>query len=154
MIKKSALQYALDLLKLRDRTEAEIKKKLKEKEYPTEEIGVAIDWLKTKRFLDDERFVQNFIKSRAQNPKNGKRKILFKLSGLGLGKDLVDQYANQFDEGEEMEKAKALAEKWLRRHPGDEKAYQKIGQHLAGKGYEIDTIKQVLREILTERKDY
>jgi len=147
-MKKTPLEYALYLVQLRDRTENEMLKKMTQKGIDSAEIQKTIIWLKDKHFVDDERFVENYVRSKTNDERIGKRKIEQKLYQLGVSKELIGKYLSDTDPNTEYEKAKELADKWLFKKGRNEKSYEQIGRHLAGKGFEIDTIKEVLHQIL------
>lgn len=147
-MKRTPLEYSLYLLQLRDRTEAEIRKKMKVKEFLAEDIEKTIKWLKEKDFINDERFVQRLVESQKSKIESGKRKIIFKMYKLGLNKELIDQYSGKVEVESELEKAEELAGRWLAKNAEKDKKYERLGRHLAGKGYEIDVIKEVLSKVI------
>ena len=149
-MKYSPQNYALRLLELRDRTEAEIRKKMKEKGFLAEEIEKTVRWLKEKDFINDEKFAKRLVESQKSKVESGKRKVVFKMYKLGISKELIDKYSGDIVPEDELEKAKELAEKWLKKNTDKDNKYQKLGSHLAGKGYEIDIVKQVLSEVLKD----
>ncbi|MFA7253055.1 MAG: regulatory protein RecX [Patescibacteria group bacterium] len=148
-MKKSPLQYALDLIAMRDRTVAEIRKKMKEKEFLPEDIEATVQNLIDKKFLDDERFVENFIRSKQLGGKSGIFKIKFKLINLGINKDLIEKYLND-DEEWQYNNARELAENWLEKKQSVEpaKRYGRLGNFLAARGFSLSVIKKVLNELL------
>jgi regulatory protein len=147
-MKKSPLQYALDLVALRDRTEAEIRKKMTEKDIAASEIEEVISFLKEKSFLDDSRFVQNFINSQKRQGRFGKYRILNKLKTYGVAHDLVSEAENRLDADEESARAFEVGEKWLAKNTKNEKTYEKLCRHLSGRGFDYDIIKKTVDKIL------
>lgn len=147
-MKKSPLQYALDLITMRDRTKNEISKKMAEKGYLSEEITKTIDWLKDKQFIDDEKFTEHYIKNQLSIGRSGRYKIYFKLIRLGIAPELAKKYLDQDDPDSEYERVKELAESWLLKKSTVEKKYEKLGRFLIGRGFNIDTVKKVLDEVL------
>ena len=148
-MKQSALKYALYLLEMRDRSEAEIRKKMTEKEYLAEEIDKTILWLKDKKFIDDERFVDNYLKLQAGIGKSGRYKIKFKLQNLGIDRELIEEKLAGIDPDIEFDQAHTLTEKWLaRKEIPKEKKYEKVGRFLAGRGYSLDIVHKVLNSII------
>ena len=59
---KRAKERCLYLLKARDRTEQEIRRKLREGFYPEAAIDYAVEFLKEYRFVDDENYGRNYIR--------------------------------------------------------------------------------------------
>lgn len=147
-MRKSPLQYALDLVALRDRTEFEIKKKMGEKKFSEEEIIKTIGWLKDKKFLDDEKFADHYIKAQCSIARNGLYKIKFKLHSLGISKELIERYASQIDSDSELNRARELADKWLVKNINKDNKYEKLGRFLIGRGFEINVVREVLTTAL------
>lgn len=147
-MKKSPLQYALDMVALRDRTEFEINKKMSEKGFAPEEIIKTIKWLKDKKFIDDEKFADNYVKSQCRIGRNGLFKIKYKLQTLGINKELINKYANCVDIENEQSRATELASKWMIKYGHKEKKYDKLGRFLIGRGFSIDIVKNVLDKTL------
>lgn len=145
---KNIREYSLGLLAKRDYTEQRIKEKFFEKKYSEEEIAESLKWLKEKDFINDDRFTENYVKCRILNIKTGKQKLYFKLKQLGIGKELIEKHLRAVKEEDELEKAKELSKRWLVKNEEKDKKYERLGHHLAGKGYEIDVIREVLGKIL------
>ena len=147
-MKKKPLEYALYLLELRDRSVAEIERKMKDREYLSEEITKTIDFLKDKSLLDDARFTENYIKQ-LQFRSQGIYKIRNQLKKFGLDRDLVEEKLSNIDNDSEYETAKELAQNWLKKKKVlPEKRYEKLGRFLLGRGYSIDNTKKILEELL------
>lgn len=148
-MKKTPLQYALYLLELRDRTEGEIREKMKRKEYESADIEKAITFLKDKDFIDDERFVKKYIENKQSFGTAGKYKIRQKLMFLHLDNKLIEENLAGINPEAEYERALEMTEDWLARHKiPKEKMYEKVGRHLVSRGYEYDVVKKVLDSIL------
>lgn len=158
-MKKRPLEYALYLLELRDRTEGEIRQKMRMKKYETAEIEETVKFLKEKDFIDDERFVKNYITNKQAFGATGKYKIRQKLMLLHLDHKLIDENLAETDLVEEKERATELAKNWLAKKKGHigtspdlslEKrgTYEKLGRFLATRGFEIDIVKDILQELL------
>ena len=77
--KKMRLQEARDaafrLLGYRMRSIAEMKKRLKDKDFDEEEIGKTIHYLIDKKYLNDEEFGRAFVKEKVKNKKIGPRAL-------------------------------------------------------------------------------
>lgn len=147
-MKKKPLEYALYLLELRDRTESEIRNKMRMKKYDQADIETAIKFLSEKDFINDKRFVENYIQNKQEFGAVGKYKIRQKLILLGLDQKLIEENLVKINSESEFDHAHELAQNWLKKHQKDEKTYQKLGSFLARKGFEIDIVKEVLAETL------
>jgi len=147
-MKKTPLQYALDLLALRDRTEAEMRKKMSEKDVPAREITSAILFLKSKDFLDDARFVKNYINSQRRQCRFGKYRILNKIKTLGVSGDLVAEAESELSFDDEFARAVEVGKKCLSKNIAAEKKYERLCRHLSSRGFGYDIIKKTVEELL------
>ena len=86
---KRVKERVLYLLKSRDRTELEIRRKLKEGYYPEEAIEYALSFLKEYRFIDDEDYGRRYI--RTYGEKKSKKQLEFELRGKGLEKETISR---------------------------------------------------------------
>lgn len=150
-MKKKPLEYALYLLELRDRTEGEIREKMKRKGYESGEIEDTVTFLKDKDFINDERFVRNFIQNKQSFGTTGKYKIRQKLMLLHLDHTLIEENLKETDPEAERERALELAHDWMKKKSSipPEKRYEKLGRYLIARGFEIDIVKSILSEVLT-----
>lgn len=155
MQKLSPLNYALYLLKLRDRTVGEIQGKMKQKGFEEVEISQTVEFLKSKKLLDDERFAANYIQNKQQFGSTGKYKIKFKLEQLKVDKEIINQKLSQIEPESEYDRALNLGKNWFikKQSVPAEKRYERLGRFLIGRGFEINIVKDVLADILKKRSD-
>ena len=149
-MKKKPLEYALYLLELRDRTEGEIRQKMGMKKYEPAEIEAAIKFLKEKDFINDERFVKNYIRNAQEFGTKGKYKIRQKLILLRLDSKLIEENLAGIDSEAEKERATELAKNWLLKQKSilPEKRYEKLGRYLVSQCFEWEVVAEVLGETL------
>jgi regulatory protein len=147
---KNPLNYALYLLRQKDRSVADIEKRMARKGFNQEEIVDVVKKLKDKKLLDDERFVDNYIRAKQEFCLTGKYKLKMKLLQNGVDKELIEEKLSNIISDDELNRATELAQNWLIKKQliPQEKKYEKLGRFLIGKGYEIDIVKKVLGEIL------
>ena len=60
---RTARDCALSLLEYRDRTEAEMRRKLKEREYAPEAVEETIYFLKEYHYLDDQEYARKYVRT-------------------------------------------------------------------------------------------
>lgn len=144
------LEYALYLLKMRDRSIGEIRNKMQLKKIEPEKIEEVIKFLIEKDFLDDERFAKNYVRIQLGTGQIGKYKLKFKLQRLFVPKEIIDEVIGEIALGAEQEAAEVLAQKWLvkKKDVLPEKRYEKLGRFLLARGFEIDVVKKILSEVL------
>ncbi|MFZ9653978.1 MAG: regulatory protein RecX [Steroidobacteraceae bacterium] len=86
---EAARRAALALLARRDHSSAELAAKLTAKGYTPEAAREAIEALKIERFLDDARFLDNFVRAHAGRGQ-GPLRIRQELAGLGFESSTID----------------------------------------------------------------
>ncbi|MEO8168941.1 MAG: RecX family transcriptional regulator, partial [bacterium] len=87
---QGAKSVAFRFLARRQRTEKEIRDKLREKEFGDEEIGKTIETLRGLGFLNDREFAGSYIRHQLTLRPKGKILLKQKLLMLGVAKDVVD----------------------------------------------------------------
>lgn len=83
-----AYRKALFILERRDHTQAELQKKLQDKEFSQDSILLAIDRLKEYGFINDRRFVEQYLRYHCLG--KSKRVLSMKLLQKGIGTELFD----------------------------------------------------------------
>lgn len=144
------LNYALNLLKIRDRTIGELRDKMTRKGIEPAEIEKTIQFLIDKDFLNDERFVSNFIRNKQEFGTSGKYKIKYKLIQLKVDPQLIADKLAELNPEEEKARALVLAQNWLQKKQSvePEKRYEKLGRFLISRGFEIDVVREILTQVL------
>lgn len=148
MIQRTAKEYSMYLLSSRERTQSEIRKKLKEKNYPEIEINQVVSWLKEKKFLDDKRFVEIYVRHKISLGSTGKYKIKQKLILSGVDPEIIEEELLKYSSETDKNNATVLAEKWIKKNKetDSQKRYEKLGRHLVSKGFDYETVKGVLNQ--------
>lgn len=143
MTNRSARECALSLLEYRDRTEKEMRQKLKEREYEPQEIEEALSFLKEYHYIDDAEYTQKYI--RVYSSKKSSRQIRCDLEKKGIAGELTERYLEESPVDEERQIRAYLMKKGCT--PGermDAAVYRKITAALCRKGYAYDTIRRVV----------
>ena len=142
---------ALRFLSYRPRSEKEVRDKLKTKQVDSQVIEKIILKLREKKFIDDEEFAKGWIESRSRFKPRSARLIGIELKQKGIEKDLIDKLINDLSlTVSDLQSAKNLVEKKIGRFKNlpKQEIYQKLGRFLASKGFNWDTIKKSIDEIL------
>ncbi len=151
MRKKKTLEaYALWLLGTREYSVAGLQKKCQEHfEDEFEEIEILIKKFIQKKYLDDDRFCDLFIKSQVQKG-NGSQKIYQKLLQKGIDPHLAKRKCDEvISGGDTLEQAQRLADKKRTQiqkkypHISDFEMRAKLSHYLAGRGFDFDIIREV-----------
>lgn len=140
--RKSARECALTILERYDRTEMEMRKKLKEKEYTPEEIEETIGFLKEYRYVNDAEYADRYI--RVCSLKKSIRQIRCDLERKGVAKELIAERLGENHVDEEEQVRRLLIKKGYR--PGERMEpdqYRKLMGALCRKGFSFEVIRRV-----------
>jgi regulatory protein len=144
-----AKQKALSVLKFMDRTEQELRRKLKDAGYTEDIINRTIAYVYEYGYLNDERYASIYIRDRM----NTKSKLIIRneLLHKGIDKSIIDriigeEYENDDmdDDAELMAIRKAVAKKTKSPENLSREDKQKLIASLYRKGFEISKIRQIL----------
>lgn len=148
VLKKRVKERALYFLKSMDRTEEEIRTKLKKGYYSAELINYAIDFLKEYSYIDDQRYTENYI--RTYIGRKSRKNIQQKLYLKGISKETVEEAFGLFQEEMEEKGEKEMIYTLLkkRRYPfenADRKEENREMAFLFRKGFEMEEILYCLK---------
>lgn len=144
---KSALRAALYLLTRASKTENELRKRLRERQYPENAIDSALEYLKEIGYINDESYIESFIRSTRDASGISRRSLYYKLANKGVDSELIRQKFEEadiddFDSAMKAASKKAAGLKGNRR----EKAL-KLMNFLYRKGYDVEVCRRVLAEL-------
>lgn len=88
-VTRRAHQKALNLLESMDRSEDELRRRLKLDMYGEGVIDETVNWLKGLHYLDDERYAQSYIRGRIAN--TSRQELRTRLLAKGIERDLIDE---------------------------------------------------------------
>ena len=132
----------LYLLKQRDYTEAELRRKFREGFYPEEIAELALDYGRSLRYVDDRRVAETYIRTRSGE--KSARYIKTALRNRGVDKELIEELleAEAPDEGAQI--CRELKKRGYSPEL-DAKAEQRIYAALLRKGYTYGAIRDAIR---------
>lgn len=139
----------LHFLSFRPRSEKEIRDYLLKKKVASDIIEQIITKLKQYNFVNDLEFVKWWIEQRTLIKPKAWRSIKFELKQKGIRDDLLEH--SEFEQPDDLETAQKLAEKKFRLIPDKkdkQKVREKLARYLSGKGFDWDTIKDVIDQYL------
>ncbi len=87
--------YAVKILSIKDRTEKELRDKLREKKYPEDEIDGAVEDMKGYGYIDDARYAARFAADGFNLRGHGSARIKTDLIKKGVSRDIVDSVLEQ-----------------------------------------------------------
>ena len=111
-------------------------------------------WLKEQRFVNDEAFARLWIESRARTKQKSLRVLKMELQQKGIHRDVIEKVIEhpETEVGSDYDRAKRLAEKKIGKYKHLPKAeiYQKLGGVLARSGFDWETTKASIDEVLQD----
>lgn len=156
---------AVKYVALTRKTEGQVRDYLKRKEFSSEDIDDAIEFLREYDYVNDYRYAQNFFKEEAPKLKGRNRierdlaakKIHFDIIKRALD-ELLDESNPEYEEllkeiGTEKERALKLGQKMLKIQLEDGKEVDKsflarVGRRLMAYGYKTDQVYYVIGELI------
>ncbi len=146
-----AKQKALALLSYRARSVEELRKRLGEKEFSGRTVGRVIEDFLRVGLLDDREFASAFVHSRMMQKPMGKRLLRQELFSKGIDEETVERVIDEvYGDRSELDVARELIRKRIRRYSGGEKEAKKIRKKLSDfllrRGFDWEVITAVLQE--------
>jgi len=150
---RTVRECALALLEFRDRTEWELRQKLKEREYSAEEIDETVLFLKEYRYLDDEAYVGRYIRSCAA--RKSRRQIRADLEHKGVSREIIDLQLQEKTVDEDSQIRKLLQKKGY--VPGkrlEPTEYRRIMGALGRRGFSGEAIRKAMESMREELEEF
>ncbi len=150
---RKTLESAFRLLKYRDRSKVELRRRLLRKGYPEETVSEVIEYLCGLDFLNDRRFAQSWVNSRTGSRARGRSSLSSELQARGVSREVILDVLRGHDDSEEYSAAVCVAKEKLRRMDNlcAEKKKQRLYGHLRRRGFASDVIVRILREKIDDK---
>lgn len=148
-----ARNYVLRLIKFRERSEKEIRDKLKEKNYDARIIDEVIAHFKEIKFIDDEELTKGWIDSRIRKPLSLEI-IRLELIQKGVKRVIVDKYINEkksaFDETKALPELISNRLSKLRDKEECRKIKPKLSAYFIRRGFPANVVCEVIDKLLSK----
>lgn len=137
-----------------DRCSSDIAKKIRLWGLGQQELNDALDFLKNEGFIDDLRFAKSFVRGKFRSNKWGTAKIKEGLYAKQIPKALIDEALKELDEENYKGQLKEviLKKNRLLKEGDPYKRNQKLALYAQSKGYELDLIWTVIKEIKQDKE--
>ncbi|SFG61287.1 regulatory protein [Lachnospiraceae bacterium C7] len=136
---KRATKRAMHLLEKMDRTEKQVRDKLKQNGYPDDCIQIAVDYLYKFHYLDDERYARNYINGH-QNCKS-KQKLFMDLMSKGIDRETIEfSLEEEYEADEDSQIRKLLEKKKFDYENADQKEFKRVYSFLLRRGFKSSDI--------------
>lgn len=150
---KKGMNYALNYLSYRMRSEKEVKEYLTKKEIPEEAFEAIFKKLHRYGYVNDLEFAIAFVRTKVNGGGKGPFVIAQELNQKGVNKKMTDKALEEYSYEQQLEIANKLAEKKaskLKTSSATEQR-QKVNQELRAKGFDRDIIQEVMQQIDLEK---
>lgn len=141
VLSKRAVERVCNLLKTSDKTELQLRQKLREGYYPQEAIEHAIGFLKEYRYLDDEQYARRYAE--CNSSRKSRKQIQYELEKKGLSREAVSDILEEYPTDEEAQIRDYLRKKRLHSEQMTLTERQKAMAALGRKGFSWDTVRCV-----------
>lgn len=143
-ILKQAKMKALSLLADMDRTEEQLRQKLKQKSYEDGVVEQTIDYVRSFGYIDDVKYARRFVESRKRT--KSRQEISALLSQKGVKRETISEALDSCYTSEDaVEAIRHLAEKRHYSEASTDNDKKKIYEYLLRKGFYYDDIRQVIQ---------
>ncbi len=149
--KLKARAYAFLLLKYRQRSEKEIFDRLKRKKFPEELIRQTLDFLREKKFIDDNNFARAWIRERLAKS-IGPRRLIQELKIKGIDKQVIESNLSQAQEYySEAETIRSLAGRRFNslKDLDPQTAKRRVYAYLLRRGFSPDAVIDTINQLKT-----
>lgn len=152
---KQARKFAFNSLKIRNRSEQEIRVYLIKKKCSPEVIAEVIPYLQKAQLLNDRQFARDWIRMRLRKPW-GIRRIFFELQHKGIEPEVLkEEIAAATEDYSSQETLTELAAKRIEKYKNldGEKAKKRLFQYLAQRGFDLGDVKKVVGKLYDRQRN-
>ncbi len=147
---EKAVGYGMNLLSYRPRSEAEIRRRMRRKDYEAHAIDEAVERLKRADLVDDRAFARYWVDNRFRFKPRGRAILRKELWQKGLNDQIIDETLEDYDEEDAIDRAAEAGIRRLRRH--DSTAFRrKLNSYLRRRGFPYHLINPIVEEAMAER---
>jgi regulatory protein len=152
-----AYNAALRLLELRPRSEAELRDRLRRKEFSDDAIGLALTKLQRLGLLDDAAFARFWVENRQATQPRGMGALRNELRNKGIDSKLIETTLDESDmAGSEEQRAMQIARKSLHKYASatDRNSFnRRFGSFLQRRGFSFSIIGPILERLWNETQE-
>ncbi len=151
--KERALQSALRFIGYKQRTEAEVIKKLEKLNYSPIIIEMIMDELREKKYVDDKEFAEQWVETRGESNPRGKNLFKLELRKKGIPIDIIEEAIGKIPDEAEM--ALQLGKKYQNRFSSlsDDDFRKKMMGVLSRRAFPYSIIKESIDALIEIRNN-
>lgn len=140
---KLAIEAAARSLGRSEQCRFSLEQKLLKKEFDEETIKTAMDYLESKKYLDDARYASSWIRSHCAFKPRGSIRLVKELCARGVSRQIASQAVKDyFETADEEELCRLALNKLICKNKND----KNLIKSLADNGFSYKIIQKVLKE--------
>jgi len=147
-------QRSFRLLRRRQHSSSELRRKLWNKDYEQNLIDEVIEYLQKNGYLDDKEFIRAFVAEKSKTKNWSSKKIKKDLIKRGVASKLIDENLSERPKEADYENVLKLAKKkyevLLKRNLEPKELQNKLSNYLFSKGFDYKLIKEVVSQLMRE----
>ena len=144
---QAARVRAVHLLTARDRSEGELKERLRRIGFDGDISQEAVEGLKTIGYVNDSRYILKYASDRAKNKAISRKALKYELEQKGIGSDLINETLADFEQNDDELAFRSAKKKFGKYDLIDPKVELKVMSFLAHRGFSYETSRSVLRRL-------
>lgn len=149
------LNKAYFFLKFRPRSEKEVReylyKKVKTTHWSREAADKIIEKLKDQELINDEKFVDWFVRNRTTLKPKGEKMLRRELFQKGIDTELIDNFFSKNIIDEESLALQILEKRWSRyKNISPQKRFEKATRFLLSRGFNYDICKKTIEYLINK----
>ena len=148
---REARKKALRLLTVSDRTEFQLREKLREGGFPPEAIDDAVEYVRSYHYIDDCRYAEAFIRSRKDE--KSLFELRMELRKRGVGEDLADEVLREAELDERSVISRLFEKKYASKDLSDPKIFERAFRYFGSRGFSYEDIKAAVTEAVEREED-
>jgi regulatory protein len=147
---EKAVGYGMNLLSYRPRSEAEIRRRMRRKDYEAHAIDEAVERLKRVDLVDDRAFARYWVDNRFRFKPRGRAILRKELWQKGINDQIIDETLEDYDEQDAIDRAAEKGIRRLRRY--DSAAFRrKLTGYLRRRGFPYHLINPIVEQAMAEQ---
>ncbi|MBO1199799.1 recombination regulator RecX [Staphylococcus simiae] len=151
---RQGLNTAIQYLSYKKRTAKEVRQYLAKAEISEQAIDDVINYCYQEKLIDHVDYAESLKNTMIRTTDKGPEIYRQKLYQVGVESSIIDQYTELYKEQQPLEDIIAIANKIMKTKKGPvTKVKQKVMQSLMQKGFDMETIQQVLNEMDFEQDE-
>lgn len=150
IVRKAKLR-CMKLLEYSDRTELQLRRRLREGGFPPFAIDAAIEYVKHFHYLDDSRFAGNYVMQ--QSSRKSVRRMAQELMQKGVDASCVEEAIERYGGKEEEAGMRVLMKHAQGKDMTQEKVRWSLVRYLTGKGFSYDMSRRLVQSYSSASMD-